>query len=424
MKIHCCGIGGIGLSAYASLQRLAGHTVSGSDRISSALTDDLASQGIRVTTNQIAAALPPDADLLVYSEAVPDDAPERALARSIGIPQASYPEALGTLASGYDVIAVCGTHGKSSTTAMAARMLVECGKDPTVVVGTKMKEFGGRNWRKGDSRIFLLEACEYRRSFLHYLPRTILLTTCDGDHFDYFHSPEDYRSAFVEFGLRLAGGTLITHMSDPLCADVAVAAKAEVVDADRFPLAELATPGRHMQQNAQLALALAATLDIEATEAERSLRGFDGTWRRMELKGFFRKNNPVIDDYGHHPAEIRATLSALREKYPEHRLICVFQPHTHDRTLKLYNDFLHAFGDAELVIIPNVYDAREHLETAAVNVDHLVADMKAAGVDAINGLSLRHTESLLRSTIVRSGDLLVCMGAGDITDLATSMVKN
>ena len=157
MKIYCSGIGGIGLSAYASLMQSKGHAVSGSDRAASALTDDLQSRGIAFTTDQSGSAVPADADLFVYSEAIPADAPEREKAAALGIRQISYPQALGELSAGSRVIAVCGTHGKSSTTGMAARLLLHSGRDPTVVVGTKVKELEGRNFRAGSSEVFLLE---------------------------------------------------------------------------------------------------------------------------------------------------------------------------------------------------------------------------------------------------------------------------
>src|SRR3989344_2888210 len=179
MKIYCSGIGGIGLSAYAALQRTNGHDVLGSDRSDSALLDDLRSQGITVILKQDGSGVPADVDLFVYSEAIPEDAPERARARDLGIPERSYPEAVSELTKDHRLIAVCGTHGKSSTTAMITRLLLETGHDPTVIIGTKCKELNGRNWRRGKSDLFVLEACEYRRSFLNYSPDILLLTNCE-----------------------------------------------------------------------------------------------------------------------------------------------------------------------------------------------------------------------------------------------------
>lgn len=422
VKIFCSGIGGIGISAYASLQKLAGHEVSGSDRSASPLTEDLRSQGIPVSFDQSGKALEDGTELFVYSEAIPAEAPERMRASVLGIRQLSYPQALGELLRGSRVIAVCGTHGKSSTTAMAGRLLIEAGMDPTIVVGTKMRELNGRNWRRGTSGLFLIEACEYRRSFLRYRPDIILFTNCDGDHFDYYASLNDYRHAFREFFSNVSpGGTVIAHGGDPDSIAIAKERGRKVVDADAYPLMTLATPGLHMRQNARLVLALAEILGIPQMEAISILSGYAGSWRRIEVKGG-GNGVTVIDDYAHHPAEIRATIDAVRSGYPGRRVVAVFQPHTHDRTLKLYDDFTRAFSGADTVIIPNIYVARKEMETNAVDVDRFVADIeRSSRVRAVRGKSLGATERMLREDILRKGDVLLCMGAGDVTGLAARM---
>ena len=424
MKIYCSGIGGIGLSAYASLQKAAGNDVSGSDRSESALLDDLRSQGISVTLDQSGAAVPSDLDLFVYSEAIPANAPERRRASELKISQKSYPEALGDLSRGHEtVIAVCGTHGKSSTTGMAARLLMHSGRDPTVVVGTKLPELGGRNWRAGRGDVFLLEACEYRNSFHHYDPTIILMTTCDGDHFDFYKSMEDYRASFLAFAHRLPRtGAFITHLGDPDCAAIAGAAERIVIDCDVEPMIALKTPGKHMQQNAQLVLALARILNIPEKQAQAAVGGYSGSWRRLEKKGNFR-DVPVIDDYAHHPREIRASIEAITSQYPGRRIICVFQPHTHDRTLKLYDDFLTSFRGVDTVIVSDIYEARKDIETARVDVPKFISDIgKKSGVTCVDGKSLADAERMLREGMLKDGDVLLCMGAGSITNLATSMV--
>ncbi|MBI3331537.1 UDP-N-acetylmuramate--L-alanine ligase [Candidatus Peregrinibacteria bacterium] len=424
MKIFCSGIGGIGLSAYAALQRAAGHQVLGSDRTDSALLHDLRSQGISITLNQDGSALSKDIDLFVYSEAIPATSPERRKAAELGIPQQSYPQAVAELTKGKHLIAVCGTHGKSSTTAMAGRLLLESGLDPTIVVGTKMKELGGKNWRKGSGDIFLLEACEYRRSFLNYSPSVVLLTTCDGDHFDYFTSKKDYHDAYVEFLRRLpSDGVVITHMDDPECAAVATASGKKILDAGGCPEIMMKTPGEHMRRNAKLALALGEHLGLPGDESRKILSSYAGSWRRMDIRGEMKEGITVIDDYGHHPLEIRATLAGLREAYPKRRIVCVFQPHTHDRTKKLYREFTQSFRDADLVVIANVYDARAHLEKGSVDVDEFVtAISKRSRVETKNGHSLQETEKMLRA-LTKNDDVVVCMGAGDITDLATRLLS-
>ncbi|MDD5751867.1 MAG: cyanophycin synthetase [Candidatus Peribacteraceae bacterium] len=425
MKIFCSGIGGMGLSAYAAYQKSMGHTVLGSDRALSPVTEDLRSQGVTVFAEQDGSRVPPDADLFVFSEAVPEGSPERVRAAGLGIPSVSYFQALGDLTRGSQLIAVCGTHGKSSTTAMAVRVLLEQERDPGVIIGTKVRELHGRNWRRGAGDLFLVEACEYRRSFLHLSPQIILLNNADGDHFDYYRSPEDYESAFVEFVQQLPpDGIILTHGGDPVCARIALRSGRTVVDADRQPLPAVGTPGEHMRRNAQLVLALSEHLQLERARTLRSLAAYAGCWRRMEVRGMYGEGIPVIDDYAHHPAEIRATLQAMREAYPDRRLVVVFQPHTHDRTLKLYKEFVQAFRGAGTVIIPNIYDARRERDQGTVDLSSFVADIaQGSDVQALHGTDLPATERLLRERILQPEDALIVMGAGDVTALAGRMTK-
>lgn len=274
-----------------------------------------------------------------------------------------------------------------------------------------------------------MEACEYRHSFHHYKPSIILLTNCDGDHFDFYGSIEEYRASFVKFLQQLPkDGVVITHGGDPDCAAVAKASGRTVIDADVYPFISLRTPGRHMQQNAQLVLALADVLSVPATQAHAAVGGYAGSWRRLELKGILPraqddKGVPVIDDYGHHPKEIRATLDAIIAEYLGKRIICVFQPHTHDRTLKMYDEFVGAFRGVDTVIIPNIYEARKDIETAKVDLEKFIKDIATkSGVRCIDGKSLKETEAMLRGDMVKPGDVIICMGAGDITNLATALV--
>jgi len=426
MKIFCSGIGGIGLSAYAAFQASQGHIVSGSDRADSAVVQDLCSQGIAVSLLQDGTAIPFDAELFVYSEAVLDTSPERVRAKELKIPQQSYFQALGELSKTYRVIAVCGTHGKSSTTAMAARVLMESHLDPNVIVGTKLRELSGRNWKKGGSELFVLEACEYRRSFHFLSPKIILLTNADGDHFDYYQSQDDYEQAFVDFIQRLpSDGLVIAHGSDPVSVSIVKRGGRSMIDADAFSLPSLATPGVHMQQNGRLVLALAKELGIADAHALSALAGYSGSWRRTEVKGTTAMGATVIDDYGHHPTEIRATIAAILGKYSGRRLVVAFQPHTHDRTLRLYNDFTRSFRGVGLVIIPNICDARRDRDSGTVDLPAFIADIaRESAVEVRDGHSLKETEDLLRNEILKNGDVLLTLGAGDITELAGKMMKD
>ncbi|MDD5055393.1 MAG: cyanophycin synthetase [Candidatus Peribacteraceae bacterium] len=424
MRIFCSGIGGIGLSAYAGHMQAQGHEVSGSDRSPSPLTDDLLSQGIVVSFRQDGSALPEGLDLLVYSEAIPESAPERSIAASRGIRQLSYFHALGEMTAGTRLICVSGTHGKSSTTAMAAKMLMDAGRDPNIVVGTKMRELNGRNWRSGANDLWIVEACEYRRSFLFLQPKIILLTNADGDHFDAYKDIKDYENAFVEYlSLLPADGILITHGSDKQLTEIAKRAGKSFIDADKIPLPHPGVPGEHMRKNAQLVLALADVLKIKRSVAEKSLSSFKGTWRRMEIKGVTADGVTVIDDYAHHPVEIKATLQAMREAYPSRRIIAVFQPHTHDRTLKLWDDFSTAFQDADLVVVTDVYDARPDRDSAKADPELFATAIgEGSGVKTLFSGSLEETNRLLRSSLLKADDVLILMGAGTVTNLAGKLL--
>jgi UDP-N-acetylmuramate--alanine ligase len=428
MKIFCSGIGGIGMSAYAAYQHACSHEISGSEVAWSVITAALQAQGIPISLVQDGSAVPLDADLFVYTLALPQDHAERRRAQELGLPARTYFQALGQLTdgSGKRLIAVCGTHGKSTTTAMAAKMLIEAGLDPAVILGTRSPDLHGRNWRKGGGEWFLVEACEYHRSFLHLSPEIILLTNVDGDHFDAFADSRDYQKAFQEFIAKLpSDGVLVAHCTDHGLQPILNFAKEKslhIVDADTFSSPPLKVPGQHMQENAQLVLALADVLAIDRTEAESSLRNYEGAWRRMEILGEIPPGVIVIDDYGHHPREVAATLQALRGAYPHRRLICVFQPHTHDRTRKFYGAFSGAFKDADIVIVPNIYDARPHADSTAVDVATFVHDVaKVSGTEAFHGQSLEQTAEILRSNILQRNDLLVTMGAGDVWRVAQQL---
>ncbi len=419
MKIYCSGIGGIGLSAYAALQACDGHTVLGSDKVDSALLDDLRSQGIEIFLNQDGSHIPKDCDLFVYSEAIPEHAPERLRAEELQIRSLSYPQALGEISTHSFVIAVCGTHGKSSTTAMAAKVLMDAGRDPTIVVGTKLPELKGRNWRKGGGNIFLLEACEYRESFLSLRPDCIVMTNTDGDHFDAFDSLQEYQQAFVQFIQKLPeDGMVITHGNDPACERIAVVSGRRMIDADMFPLPSLSVPGKHMRQNAQLVSALADHLDLSPQNTATSLKNFSGTWRRMEVRGDLPNGVTVIDDYAHHPTEIAATIAAAREAYDDRRLVCVFQPHLHDRTLYFYEQFTRAFSKCDLLVISNVYEARPDIEKEKVDIHQFVSDCAInSGIEVFYAETIENTAALLQEKILQPDDVLLSMGAGDISRL-------
>ena len=423
MKVFCSGIGGIGLSAYAAHIRSFGHDVSGTDKADSETVQSLKSLGVHVSLIQDGSAVPADAELFVYSEAVPADSPERVKATELGIRQISYFAALGELTKGKDLICVCGTHGKSSTTAMAAKVFIDAGLDPNVVVGTKTADLGGKNWRQGKGDLWIVEACEYRRSFLYLSPKTVLLTNTDGDHFDSFKDMADYESAFVEFLSQLPKeGSVVAHGDDAKAADIVKRSGRTLIDADTEALPALTVPGVHMQQNAQLVMALAKLRKVDITEAADALHRYAGSWRRMEVKGDTKLGVTVIDDYAHHPTEIRATIAAIKAAYPDRRLVCVYEPHTNDRTLKLWKEFTTSFSGANLVLVTKVFDARPDKDTEQADVAKFAAEIgRTSKVSCRPSGTLGKTKNTL-DTLLMNDDVLLVMGAGNSTKLATAMV--
>ena len=252
------------------------------------------------------------------------------------------------------------------------------------------------------------------------------MTNADGDHFDAFGSVEEYQQAFRKFlELLPPEGTIITHLSDPDCVSVVEGLERTVVDADQLALPQLQTPGRHMQENSQLVLGLGEHLGIDHQSVLDSLGQYVGCWRRMEVKGEWGDGITVIDDYGHHPREIRVVLSALKEEYVGRRIVCVFQPHTHDRTLKLYEDFVSAFSDADLVILSDVYEARTDIEREQVDMEKFVSDVaKKSSVECRAGGSLDAVQELLTDEILQPNDVLLTLGAGTITELSDALVES
>lgn len=354
--VHCIGIGGIGLSALARYCHAQGARVTGSDGSPSKIVDDLMKEGVVIHVGHDAQNVEDGTNLVIYSIAVKDSNPELRVARERGVTCMTYPEALGLLTQEYTTIAVCGTHGKTTTTAMLASMFKALGKSPTVIVGSLLSD-GGTNYIQGDSEYLIVEACEYKRSFLNYNPTHVVVTNIDADHLDYYKDLDDIKSAFQEFADKLPErGTLIAH------ADVTLVTKATKINADYIDAAtiELSVLGDHNKRNAQLAIALSDALGFNQNEARKGLLMFKGTWRRLEYKGVWH-DIAMYDDYGHHPTEVKAVLQALREKYPhdKYKVIAVFQPHLFSRTKEHLDEFAHSFVDADVACILPIYGARE-----------------------------------------------------------------
>ncbi|MFH1780745.1 MAG: Mur ligase family protein [Candidatus Nealsonbacteria bacterium] len=391
MKVHFIGIGGIGVSALARYYLVKGHIVSGSDLASSEITESLKKDGAKISIGKN--IIPKDVDLIIYSPAVKIEKTE--------ITTLSYPEALGQLTKEYFTIAVSGTHGKTTTTAMLALILIKAGLDPTVIIGTKLKEFNNTNFRIGKSKYLLIEADEHFASFLNYWPKLIAITNIQADHLDFYKNLKNIKTAFNKFISHLPkDGILITEKS---------------INIKELPAIKkiLKVPGDHNAYDALVALNTARALKIPDKISLKALTEYHGAWRRFEII----KTKPfiLISDYGHNPQKALATLKAAREKYPDKTIWCVYQPHQYERTYFLFDGFVRAFKKAPIdrLIITDIFDVagRENKKTRQkVDSQKLV---KAVNQKSVSYLPKDKIVPYLKKE-VQKGEVLIIMGAGDI----------
>ncbi|MCX6722250.1 MAG: UDP-N-acetylmuramate--L-alanine ligase [Candidatus Staskawiczbacteria bacterium] len=434
MKIHLIGIGGIGVSALAQYYLSKGHQVSGSDLVASEITDFLKQKGIKIIIGNYGKNIEKDFDLVVHSPAVKASNPEFKKAKQLKIKTQSYPEALGDLTKEYYTIAVAGAHGKSTTTAMIGLVLTAAGLDPTVIVGTKVKEFGNSNFREGKSKLLVIEACEYDSSFLYYSPKIAVITNVDKEHLDYFKTFANVIKAFKNFILKLPKDGLLVFNADdsniPVIENPVFKSAGYSLTSKDAPKIKkiLKVPGKHNVSNALAVLEVARFLIVPESISFKAISEFNGTWRRFEIKqgSANEKKITVISDYGHHPNEIMATLTAAREKYKKthstssgRAIWCVFQPHQHQRTHYLFNDFVKTFRSVPIdkIIITDIYDVagREtKSKSGGVSSKKLVKEINKESVIYV---PLDKTEEFIKENI-KAGDVLIIMGAGDIYKLA------
>lgn len=445
-KIHFIGIGGIGISALARIFKREGHDVSGTDQSKSLNTDLLISEGIDVKVGHSASLLPNNTSLVIYTRAIPQDNPELIAAKSMSIPIMSYPEAIGKLTENYKTISICGTHGKTTTTAMLGKILLDAGVDPTVIVGSIVKDFDQKNELLGKSNVLVLESCEYQESFLNYKPHVIILNNIEPEHLDYFKNEENYVQAFSKFiKLLPKNGLLIANGDDPNICKL-LNSKQYSFRVIRFGRntnnefilngtkistpqngehkIELAISGDHNYMNATAAFIGALTRHISPEIILKSLKNFSGASRRFELKGKIG-NTVIIDDYGHAPTEIQATLKAAKEKFgKESKILCVFQPHQYSRTHLFLKEFGKSFIHADKVFIPNIYKSRDSEEDIkSVNVNSLVEEInKHTPNKAENTLNFELTLDKITKEHNKY-DVIMTVGAGDITDLSEKILS-
>lgn len=421
-KIHFIGIGGIGISAIARMMILDGRKVSGSDISGSIVSDKLKDLGADIFIGHKEENLQ-EANLVVYTTAISPENPELQKAKRLRIDTYSYPEMLGLVSKNKYTIAICGTHGKTTTTAMLGGVLSDAGLDPTLVVGSLLKK-GESNFVAGKSDYFIVEACEYRRAFLNLSPKIIIITNIEADHLDYYKNLEDIQSAFSEFVAKIGDdGILICNTNDESVVPVIRSAKCKIINYENIDLGDLRlkVPGKHNLENAKAASVAVSALGVDNEISRRSLENFSGTWRRFEYKGATKNGAEVYDDYGHHPTEIKATLSGAREFFGGKKIICVFQPHLFSRTKLLLDDFAKSFGDADLVILADIYAAREQ-DSGDIKSKDLEEKIKQLKPSVAYLGSFDKIEKFLTENS-GIGDVIITMGAGDIYKLGEKLVR-
>ncbi|MFA7315367.1 MAG: Mur ligase family protein [Candidatus Paceibacterota bacterium] len=423
--VHFIGIGGIGISAIARMMMHDGKKVSGQDMQDSEIITELRKVGADITIGQSFDNIPSDADLIVYTIAIENYDPELfARLKSRSIPIRSYPEMLHVVTEGKYTIAVAGTHGKTTTTGMIAQILRDTHKDPTVIIGSLL--IGEKsNFIAGKSEYFIVEACEYRRSFLNINPKVLVITNIDADHLDYYKDIEDIKSAFRALALKVpASGYVVCNPNDENIADVIKNIPATIIDVSKFltQTITLKIPGIHNRKNASSSLAVAEVIGIPDTEARSALAQFPGTWRRFEYKGVLSSGAKVYDDYAHHPVEIEATLEGFRELYPRAdgwKITIVFQPHLFSRTKLLLDEFAVSFAGADRVLLLPIYYAREE-DDGSISSEILA--QKISNTEAHAFGDFQTAESYIRSLALDDKDIIVTMGAGEANKIADRLL--
>lgn len=449
-KIYFIGVKGVGMTAIAQVLKLRGAEVTGSDTHEKFFTDEvLAKSGIKFYEGFNAANLTAETpDLVIYSTAYTDENPELATAKKSGVAILSYPEALGQIFKEGFGIAVCGTHGKTTTTAMLGFVLQELGSDPTVVVGSAVPQLGG-NARVGGGKYVVIEADEYQNKFLYFNPQAVILTSVEYDHPDFFKTPEDYIDAFRKFVEKIPeGGFLLACFDDKNVSEIAKEAKCKIIsyglengdwqaknivqknDGMEFEVLEygesrgkfsIQLAGEHNVTNALAVIATTKELGYDTEKIREALEKFSGAVRRFEIKAE-AGGVLVIDDYGHHPTEIKVTLEAVRQKYPGRRIWCVFHPHTFTRTKALLSDFAKSFGAVDKTIVIDIYGSAREV-AGGVSSNELVELIKKEGKDALYISTISEAAGFLARE-VKSGDVVITMGAGDVWRAGESLLQS
>ncbi|MCJ7520041.1 MAG: UDP-N-acetylmuramate--L-alanine ligase [Anaerolineaceae bacterium] len=448
---HFIGIGGAGLSPIARVLLERGHQVSGSDLIMSPIAQELSEMGVNISTGHNAANIT-GADVVIRSSAIPDTNVEVVAGLAAGIPVIKRVDFLAELTSGKKVIAVAGTHGKTTTTAMIAWCMSQMGLDPSFVIGGISKNLGS-NAHAGSGIYFVIEADEYDSMFLGLAPDILVVTVVEHDHPDCYPTPESYFIAFIKLtNLIKPGGMLVANCDHPGVARMLKVAqgdyrkitygtgdsadymmsnvhhhagcgvsfnfKPSVKSGSAMDVTDIALPipGNHNVQNAAAALAVIYQLGLSIEKAKAALEKYAGTGRRYDVQGIVN-GITVVDDYAHHPTEIRATLSAARCQYPDRQIWVVWQPHTYSRTRELINDFKSAFSDCDHVIVTEIYASREKKqEYSSKEVVKLMHHPDARQIAELKDVSAYLIDHL------KPGNVLLVLSAGDADQISRDVI--
>lgn len=456
-KVYLSGIGGIGISAIAKMMLELEKEVYGSDSCKSDITDDLKRRGVKIFYKQEANNITSDIDLLVYSPAIPQSSPELKKAKELKILCLSHFEFLGELSKDYTTIAISGTHGKSTTTALLSMMMINAGLDPTIFVGSQICSIN-TNFRLGKSKYLVVEGDEYNFKMLKLHPDYIGLTSLDKDHLDVYGNLENIKKAFQEFIEKLNDPeNLIYNIDDVNIKDLKISKKSFSVSitGDSFlyvsdvvkkynkqyfnlhlckkskasgqckKLCEIETalPGYYNIYNILIASALAIKLGISPKIVSETIKDFKGLWRRFEKLGKW-KSNIIFSDYAHHPTAIKALLSGVRGSYQNKKIVIVFQPHQEDRTEKLFDEFLTSFDMADSIIICPIYKVSGRRKKAKVSSYDLCKEIKKSYLKEDQEIFYASDYKKIKSTISKYNDsIILVVGAGDIDNFARHFLR-
>jgi len=446
-RVHLVGIGGAGLSGLARIYLEEGYRVSGSDTVRTPALEALARAGARIHHEHSRRNIDPATRRVVISAAIPPANPEWTRARRLGIPVEKFSVALGALLNRREGVAVAGTHGKTTVSAWVVDLVRRAGRDVGYLIGARPLD-APRSAHLGSDPLMVCEACEYDRSFLNLRPLVALINNIEEDHLDYYSGLDEIRAAFREFALRTKPGGVVIAPSRvlrtlelpedaPLSRISAGLEPQDRVRAERveakdgtyefslflgardFGRVRLSLHGLHNVRNALSAAAVGFACGIEPRAILESLREFRGVTRRMERIGTCN-GAVVLDDYAHHPTEVEATVRAAREAFPRRRIFALFQPHQYSRTRRFLDRYATSFDSADRVLITEVYRARERLDRR-VSGAQVVDRLRARGAHARFVPDLGSASRLLRREL-GSGDLLVTMGAGNVTEVSHDLV--